>query len=303
MDKMKKLGLTALAGSLVATSAFAGSMDVSGSAKITYVSHDEKEVTGNSFSNSKGITFSGSGDLDNGMSVSTSYAMTDAAFSVSTVVVDMGDSGTIGLYNGTSGGGIGKISDKMPTAGEQVWDDVDTTDNGVVGISNANNLAYNASFGDVTVSAQYTNDGSGAHSDSGWSLQHSGLVDGMTIGIGMADDGTATDEATVFVTYVVGGITIGYQRSDIDYSSGSTNDEERNHVAASVAVNENLSVSYGRSEVDMGAGKVDEESSGVSASYTMGSITVAAISNATDNVSGTAGTDDTYNELSIAFAF
>jgi outer membrane protein OmpU len=302
MDKMKKLGLTALAGSLVATSAFAGSLDISGSAKITYVSQDEKEVTGNNFSNSKGITFSGSGDLDNGMSVSTSYTMTDAAFSVSKVVVDMGDSGTIGLYNGTSGGGIGKISDKMPTAGEQVWDDVDATDNGVVGISNTNNLAYNNTFGDITASLQYTNDGSGANSDSSWSLQHSGSIDGLTLGIGMADDGTATDESTVFVTYVVGGVTIGYQRSEIDYAN-STSDEQRNHVAASIAVNENLSVSYGRSSVDMGTGKVDEDSSGVSASYTMGSITLAAVSNATENVSGSTGVDDTYNELSIAFAF
>jgi len=302
MDKMKKLGLTALAGSLVATSALAGAMDVTGSAKINYVSQDEKEVTGNNFSNSKGLTFSGSGDLDNGMSVSTSYTMTDAAFSTSTVVVDMGDSGTIGLYNGTAGGGIGKINDKMPTAGEQVWDDVDADDNGVVGISNANNLAYNNTFGNVTASVQYSNDGSGSASDSGWSLQHSGLTDGLTLGIGMADDGGASDMSTIFATYVVGGVTVGYQRSEIDYT-GSTSDELRNHIAASVAVNENLSVSYGRSEVEMGTGTVDEESSGVSASYTMGSITLAAVANATENVAGSAGVDDTYNELSIAFAF
>jgi len=302
MDKMKKLGLTALAGSLVATSALAGAMDVTGSAKVTYVSQDEKEVTGNNFSNSKGLTFSGSGDLDNGMSVSTSYTMTDSAFSASNVIVDMGDSGTIGLYNGSAGGGIGLISDKMPTAGEQVWDDVDADDNGVVGISNANNLAYNNTFGNVTASVQYSNDGSGSASDSGWSLQHSGAVDGLTLGIGMADDGGATDESTIFATYVVGGVTVGYQRSEIDYT-GSTSDELRNHIAASVAVNENLSVSYGRSEVEMGTGTVDEESSGVSASYTMGSITLAAVANATENVAGSAGVDDTYNELSIAFAF
>jgi outer membrane protein OmpU len=302
MDKMKKLGLTALAGSLVATSALAGAMDVTGSAKVTYVSQDEKEVTGNNFSNSKGLTFSGSGDLDNGMSVSTSYTMTDSAFSASNVIVDMGDSGTIGLYNGSAGGGIGLISDKMPTAGEQVWDDVDADDNGVVGISNANNIAYNNTFGNVTASVQYSNDGSGSASDSGWSLQHSGLTDGLTLGIGMADDGGASDMSTIFATYVVGGVTVGYQRSEIDYT-GSTSDELRNHIAASIAVNENLSVSYGRSEVEMGTGTVDEESSGVSASYTMGSITLAAVANATENVAGSAGVDDTYNELSIAFAF
>jgi len=57
MKNITKLGLTALAGSLVASASYAGSMDVSGSAKITHKSQHEDEVTGNSFSNSKGITF------------------------------------------------------------------------------------------------------------------------------------------------------------------------------------------------------------------------------------------------------
>ena len=52
MKNITKLGLTALAGTLVASSAFAGAMSVSGSAKITHGSHDEDEVTGNSFSKS-----------------------------------------------------------------------------------------------------------------------------------------------------------------------------------------------------------------------------------------------------------
>ena len=57
MNNMKKIGLTALAGSLVATSAFAGSMSVSGSAKMTYQSKGSEQVTGNPWSNSKGIFF------------------------------------------------------------------------------------------------------------------------------------------------------------------------------------------------------------------------------------------------------
>jgi len=36
MNNLKKLGLTALAGSLAATSAYAGSLDVTGGASITY---------------------------------------------------------------------------------------------------------------------------------------------------------------------------------------------------------------------------------------------------------------------------
>ena len=79
MTNIKKIGLTALAGSLAATSAFAGALDVTGTAKITYVSQDETEVTGNPYSMSQGIGFSGSGELDNGMTINYGYTMSDAA--------------------------------------------------------------------------------------------------------------------------------------------------------------------------------------------------------------------------------
>ena len=110
MKNITKLGLTALAGSLVASSAFAGAMSVSGSAKITHASADETEVQGNSFSNSKGLSFSGSGELDNGWTVSTTYSMTNSAFSSSQVTIDMGDQGTVGLWNNANGAGINKYS-------------------------------------------------------------------------------------------------------------------------------------------------------------------------------------------------
>ena len=51
------------------------------------------------------------------------------------------------------------------------------------------------------------------------------------------------------------------------------------------------------------ASKVDQEDSGFSVSYTMGSMTIAAAANNSDNVGGTSGTDDTHKEMSIAFAF
>jgi len=70
-----------------------------------------------------------------------------------------------------------------------------------------------------------------------------------------------------------------------------------------MAVNENLSISAGRFEVDMGAGTVDEESTGFSASYTVGSTTIGFVANSTDNVAGTAGSDDSYREIAVSFAF
>ena len=84
----------------------------------------------------------------------------------------------------------------------------------------------------------------------------------------------------------------------------ANSDEDRTHIAASFAVNENLSVSYGMSTVEFeGSTLSDQEDSGFAASYTMGSMSFGASVNASDNVSGTAGTDDTDKEMSVAFAF
>ena len=306
MTNIKKLGLTALAGSLVASAAYAGEMSVSGSAKITHSSNDEDEVRGNSFSNSKGISFSGSGELDNGYTVSTTYSMTNSAFSSSQVTIDMGDMGTVGLWNNANGAGINKYSDMMPTAGEQVWDDSDLDDNGVPLHDNDNMLGYNGTFGNIGVSLAYVNGGAGGAnggaSDSSWVITYSGGIDGLEVGAGQGENGTTTDLQTIYAKYTMGSVTVGYQMSEIDTLS-STADEETNAYSASIAVNENLSVSAGRHSVDMGAGKVDEVSTGVSASYTMGGTTIGFVANSTEDVAGSSGSDDSYREVSVSFAF
>ena len=303
MNKIAKIGLTALAGSLVATSAFAGAMSVSGSAKVTYQG-GKGDSAANPFSNSKGISFSGSGELDNGMTVSTGYTMTDAAFSSSYVSLDMGDSGTLHFMNGTSKAGLNKYQDKMPTAGEQVWDDVDTVDEGVVGHGTLNAFGYEVDMMGVTASASYQKDGVGTNSSVVLIANDLG-AEGLQLGAGIGTDATShgveDDHSTMWATYTAGMATIGIQTSTIDANSA---DEDRIAYAASIAVNENMSVSYGISTVDFETASLsDEESSGVSASYTMGGMTFAAVMNQTDSVAGAAGTDKEFKEISVAFAF
>jgi outer membrane protein OmpU len=270
MNNITKIGLTALAGSLVASSAFAGAMSVSGTAKATYQSKGAEQVTGNPWSQSKGITFSGSGELDNGFSVSTGYTMTNAAFSSSYVSLDMGDSGTLHVMNGTSKAGLNKYQDKMPTAGEQVWDDVDATDHGVVGTGNDNALGYEVSVMGMTASASYQRNGLGT--DTSFVLVADDLVEGAQFGYGIGSDTSSStvehDHSTAWATYTMGMATVGVQTSSIDKPSA---DVDRMHAAISLAVNENMSVSYGVSTVDFETSTLtDEESSGISASYTMG---------------------------------
>ena len=155
MTNIKKIGLTALAGTLAATSAYAGALDVSGSASVKFTSLGTTEHTGNNYSMGQAITFAGGGDLDNGMAIAYSYTMTNAAFSNSSLKLDMGDMGSLHFAEGTSIAGIGAYRDKMPTAGEQVWDDLDGEANGHATFASNGTIGYNGSFGMMGVSASY----------------------------------------------------------------------------------------------------------------------------------------------------
>jgi outer membrane protein OmpU len=309
MTNLKKLGLTALAGSLVATSAFAGEMSVSGTAKVSYTSGDTISVTGNPWSHSTAISFSGSGELDNGMTVSVSTA-TDTgstAFSSSNLVLDMGDAGKFAVSKEMSSGhGYNAYQDKMPTAGEEVWDDMAGEASGRVGMEDNGTISYGNSVAGANFSIAYNKDSATDGSDKSVGIDYA-PVDGLMIFGARADisAGTnATDKHTTFgATYTTMGATVGMQRTNLGKATAST-DQDRTHVSASFAVNENLSVSYGMSTVEFeAAGKVDQEDSGFAASYTMGSMSFGASSNKSDNASGTSGNDDTHKEISVAFAF
>ena len=75
MNNLKKIGLTALAASLVTTSAFAGEMSVAGSASIGVKNTTGTAGTalGKSWTMGNQLTFTGGGELDNGMNVSLSF--------------------------------------------------------------------------------------------------------------------------------------------------------------------------------------------------------------------------------------
>ncbi len=310
MTNLKKLGLSALAGSLVATTGYAGALDIAGAAKVSYVSKDETEVTGNPFSMTRDITFSGSGEMDNGMTISYHQLLTAGTFSSSGLKLDMGDAGTLSFANGTAQGhGISAYEDKMPTANEQVWDDLDGEANGLANISKSNTIGYGTSVAGANVSLSYNPDAGSTTAESSKSIAVDfAPVDGAMVFYSMADKaGTnvnnGTDIWTAGGTYTAGATTVGLQLTSLDLAAANS-DLDRTHVAASFAVNEDLSVSWGMSTVEFeAASKVDQEDSGFSVSYTMGSMTVAAAANNSDNVGGTSGTDDTHKEMSIAFAF
>ena len=95
MDNLKKVGLTALAGSLAAVSANAAEMSVSGATLLTYTSEDGSETTGNPYGMKTNISSLLQVML---MDMTVSYMQTSidqfAGMSSARLSVDMGDMGT-----------------------------------------------------------------------------------------------------------------------------------------------------------------------------------------------------------------
>jgi outer membrane protein OmpU len=310
MNNLKKLGLTALAGSLAATTVYAGTLDVTGSAKVSYASRSGSSgatsVQGNPWTDNNDISFSGSGDLENGMTVGYAYTMSDAVFSSSSVSLDMGDAGMVAFGHDSAFGGIDTIKDKMPTAGEEAWDDHGTGDDaGVTDVGADPSLYYKITMNGITASASYARTGLGT--DNSVAIVASELVEGAEFGIGtgtnVVSNTSEDDLTTAYAKYTTGPVTIGVQLSEIDKTAANS-DIDREAAAISFAVNENLSLSYGISNVEYESSSlVDAESVGISASYTMGGITIGAVRNTTDSFGGSAGTDREFTEVSLAFAF
>ena len=125
MTNLKKIGLTALAGTLAAvTFAQAGELTVSGTATMEYQSTANTATDStDSFGQVATIVFSGSGELDNGHTVSFMAARTGANITSQSVALDMGDMGTVSVAS-LNMAGIGTIQDMVPNAGEQPWDDL-----------------------------------------------------------------------------------------------------------------------------------------------------------------------------------
>ena len=323
MNKLKKVGLSALAGSLVATSAYAGEMAVSGSAKLTYTDKEQASgATGSPFGMNKLLGFSGSGEMDNGDTVSVYFGNNGTSQSSATLSYDMGDTGKFQYDSGAGGHGIGSIDDKTPTAAEEVWDNISygTGHDGYrVGIGNSGALVYSNTIMGVSVSADYVRQGGGAAEDgataggakgSGKSIALTKALDnGVTVGIGkgdkgMADAGNSDSQMTAFATYAVGGVTVGAQWAENDAGAGTASDWETTQFGVSFALNDNTSISYGQRTIEHGnSTKVDETTSGVAVSYTMGSMSLTANVNRADDYKGTAASEKETTEIAISFSF
>jgi len=331
MKNFRKIGLSALAGSLVMFSVNAD-VGVTGSSELTYSSgsgsNGSNSVDGNPFAMSHDINFIGSGELDNGFtySIKSNIASQDMGLDSSILKIDMGDLGTIAFDQGSGSFGISTLENNVPTAYEQADHGVGTLAHGIDAVGNTNVIGYSNTFGGVGISLQYNPDintqtpnQAGSTSSAGstgtnWNGAASMAVpglDGMTLAVGYSDtestvaNVTDNTELTASLNYTMGAVSVGYQQSSVNNNGGSTGAEVTAYGIA-FNVNENLSISYSvndNEKTNAGAAHVTEESKGYQAAYSMGSASVRLAINSADNVGGVQDKNADNTELSLALAF
>jgi outer membrane protein OmpU len=228
MNNLKKIGLTALAGSMVVFSAAnAIEMTANGKAKITYVDEGEgsagnTDVTGNPYGYEQAISFTASGETEIG-TASLYFKHEAGSVGSSFINFDMGDAGNISMETGSYGlAGLNAFKDILPRAGgaEQAWDDTDGDAFQLAQADATNMIGYRNSFAGFDINASYAKNGGSAHEDDSNAdggddsdktivVSTSSLMDGLTVGAGYgtmddANSRDAEDHSTVFAKYAVG---------------------------------------------------------------------------------------------------
>jgi outer membrane protein OmpU len=265
MINLKKVGLTALAGSLAAVSAQAGEFAVSGGHVTTY-------TTGESYDSAQGIgsktnvNFSGSGELDNGWSVSTFVLVNDAQAGVSSsaATMTMGDMGTVGVSKGGGFNINGAYDETYPRAYEENSDAGGQSSlNSVGNWADDNAIIYKAPALDLmgaTVSIGLEHSfqaGTGTVADGagiaisetygkGTGLGVTVAYEGLTIGAYGAERENKNPSAAVqvmdefngswFANYNFGPVSVGYQETYFDAGLAANGNDVTTTAAKSVGL-------------------------------------------------------------------
>ena len=332
MNNLKKIGLSALAGSLVAFSANAVEMGVSGTAEITYATikgdGTAGVTTGSPWGSNTSLKFSGSGNVGwaDVTLVRTINDKLGSAYLSAYQTMDMGDLGTIS-FDAIGGGleGVTAYDDKLPTAYEEVWNGV--SGSGIGGAASNDTLGYSNSFGPISVSlatskaggvAASTDGGvaaepvTGTISDIHFTVDGSMLLDGLTLmaGTSTTDFTNAADEDDTahvgHVLYSSGPVSVGYRMAQAQSGTASTAGQNIDAISIAFAVNDNISVSVATqdNEYDTPSGvNITENVDAISASYTVGAASVRMHRADSSNDGGVTGQDVEYMELSLVLAF
>jgi len=311
MNNLKKVGLTALGTVLVSSVAYAGDLAVSGGMSIAFMGEDHS-AKGNGWTMGDDLTFTGSAEQDNGWNVSFSSQIDLGVQDDFSLAIDTVDYGTVTFSGHGKSGPVGGWDDLTPTANEEAWGVAigGTADGATNALSGNDSFHWDyslATVDGVALKAAYFPSDAATNVDGSieYGIQYTGL-EGLTVSLGMGENNAAAagvDNTVASVTYAVDAFTLGVQANESD-SATAGEDEDFRAWGLSYAISDDLSISYNVAEVDYETStQENQEATGISFSYTAGSLTFSGAYSEIDNVSGSAASDRSGYELNMTFTF
>jgi outer membrane protein OmpU len=319
MNNLKKIGLTALAGSLVATSvAYAGELAVSGSAGFNVKNFSDSQL-GKSVSMANSVYFTGGGETDGGLNVNVSFELdqgtannTSNGFDNHFVSVGNDTLGTLTVHGH---GGANSAAALDGTAAGDLWDNtlINTTSPAstrmapLASKSGDNLMVYSlpTMLDGLAIAGSYQAANTTGAGSTAFGGTYTG-VEGLSIsyGQGSSDDvkDVSGDQTIMKASYAYGSFTVGISNNDFDHTT-STIDQEVDSISLAYTVSDQISVTYGEETIDRSGQATDIEVTGISASYTSGGMTATFAQVNADNVDHTAGTDREVWKIGLSFAF
>ena len=326
MNNFKKIGLTALAASLVSVSANAGEMSVAGLDSINVEGFSGEVLNaGKAYTMANQLTFTGSGELDNGLTVSLSFVQDngESTFDSHSVTVASDAFGTI-TFNGEGGTTAANNIDK--SAAGDIWDKFDGLTNASGQVSNtaATTDSVTATAGDnafmytspevmegLVIQASYAPQASTAEtraSGTGLGLAYTG-IEGLTVKYAQADIVNSTkalsgEQTVMYASYAYGPVTVSYSNFEGDLDTADS-DYELTSAAISYTVNDELSITYGMEDAEQEGASADAEYETISLSYVTGGMTISAGMHEAENANFTTNSNADFEKwtLGASFAF
>ena len=313
---IKKIGLTALAASLVSVSAQAGEMSVNGGASMA-IKNNSGVDAGKAITMGNQLTFTGGGELDNGLNVALSFVLdhgdNDASgFDSHSITVSSDALGSITI----AGDGAGNAQSALDTtAAGDIWNNgfkAGTTDVAYIAMAgsdasdNSVNYTLPTLVDGLSISASYSSGGLAVDSTTAFGATYTG-VEGLSVSYGVGEAGSTTatasgDVTTMKASYAIGSFTAAVSNTESDKDSTGI-DEEMDSWNLSYTVSENLSISYGEETHETSGQTVDEEFDAISVSYTTGGMTITAANYEASGIANTTGEAGEANRWKLAASF
>ena len=229
------------------------------------------------------VTLAGSGELDNGMTVSMSFeldANVDAGtgtgpFDNHSVSVSSDAMGTL-TFSGHGGSSAQSAMDG--TAAGDIWNQT----LGITGISAAaagnDSLFYTLPevMDGLAITASMSPGRAAQETHTSFGLVYTGY-DGLTLKYGNGDSGTPSAEiesTTMMASYAIGSLTVGISQTEADKTGAANRVVDAFQVAYTVT--DDISVTYGNETFDLTGDATDEEVEAIGVSYTSGGMTISA---------------------------